>query len=83
MRLKINRIAERYSHRSCEGRVNDSLFWMISRALDLIVIEWKFAGKRAIQTGFTEGRPYVLHHNLSASIILANPRYSRIYFLQS
>lgn len=55
---------------------------MIHRALDLIVIEWKLAGKRAIQTRFAEGRPYVFHHNLPTTIILADPCYSRIYFLQ-
>jgi len=55
---------------------------MISRALDLIVVEWKLAGQRAIQTGFAEGRPYILHHDLSTSIVLADSRYPRVDFLQ-
>lgn len=85
MRLRINRTAAPrtgYSHGSRKGRVDDLLFRMIDSALDLVVVEWEFAGQRAIQSGLAEGRPYVFLHG-RALIVLADSRYPRVYFLQS
>lgn len=55
---------------------------MIDSTLNLIVIKRELARKGTIQASFAESHPDILHHDLSASIVLANPSYPRIYFLQ-
>lgn len=55
---------------------------MIGRALDLIIIEWELVGEGTIQAGLAESRPHVFHHDLPTSIVFADPRYPRVYFLQ-